>query len=135
MTSAQYLKMLKEFLEAKDPRTLSAGLKRGSLLFVFRDGPSIERLTIRIDKKLVEVVEGAHSLSDEAVLLIRGTLAGWLRYTGEPTQENLQQIELYGDLGLLTTLSSLIQTKRSAISARFFNKSETDSRSDKNRRK
>jgi ubiquinone biosynthesis protein UbiJ len=88
------------------------------LVFVGED--QVERLSIRLGDRRVEVLEGGQSLPDEAVLLVRSTLSEWLRFCAEPNLEHLGQLELFGDLDLLQTVAKLIQAKRSAISARFF---------------
>lgn len=127
VTASQYSRTLKEVLEAKDPRGLTGRAKQGSLLFVFIGGPEPERLTVRIGKSRVEVVDGAHSLEGEPVLLVRCRLEDWLAYSAEPSTERLGLIEFYGDMALLGAMSDLIQQKRSAISARFFSNPTTTS--------
>lgn len=117
-----YRAELAKLLEAKDPRSSGGKLARGSVLFVFpgEHGEAPERITVQIDDSTVRVLPGAQSLEGRPVALIRAPLAAWLAFSAAPSAEARAAISLYGEFGLLESLSAMVSVRRSAVSARCF---------------
>ena len=140
MTAADfrsYFTELKSQLEAKDLGAIEKDAPRGQIFLLFpgANAGAPGRISIWLEEGRARVSEDT-SLEGARQALVRAPLEGWLDYCGDPNNDTISKLELYGDLELFSTFGRLLRAKRSAIDVRFYPGGNGDAKkSAKNRRR
>ena len=113
-----YVNELKSKLDGKSLNTDPTRWARGDVILIFPGAKGYEpgRITVRM-YDTVTVTETT-SMSESRHVVVRAPFRSWLAYCSDPSNTNLAALELYGDLGLFSTLAAVMRAKRGAISMR-----------------
>ncbi|MDP2342420.1 MAG: hypothetical protein Q8O67_15800 [Deltaproteobacteria bacterium] len=112
MSVETYRRELAAVLDGKDPRATKT--PPGSAVLVFAGEGTV---TVQIHPTRVVVVDGGASLEGLPTVLVRATLADWLRACESAGSEG---VDIYGDADVLGRIAKLMDSKRDAVAARFF---------------
>ena len=118
MTPQDYLQVLRSRLRGKAPKRLK-NRTLGDLVLVLKDEQEQSHgITVRMEKNGVKVLEGASSSQENPITYVFARMTDWLAFYERGEREKLGSLKLFGDTGLLHTMTELWAQRNSVLSLR-----------------
>jgi hypothetical protein len=117
MTVEEYVRLLRGRLKPKDPRKLERA-RTGSIVFVLREGDAKTGVTVRIGDRKVEVLDGACPIEGRSTAYVFAALVDWIAFYETGDADRLRALKVFGDVGLLRTMTELSTQQASFVSIR-----------------